>query len=115
MNSYSKQLLDQRDKYADLDDQELNQQPGSLFSAGVDTTSATLQSLVLALVLHPNVQRKAHEEMDQVVGQSRSPVWSDEARLPYLQVSDRFAKKLSWLLILIFPYANGGNHKGNSV
>jgi cytochrome P450 len=70
----------------DLNEQEFNQQPGSLFAAGVDTTSATLQSLVLALVLHPDVQRKAHEEMDRIVGQTRSPTWDDEAKLPYLQV-----------------------------
>jgi Cytochrome P450 len=86
--SYAKQLLEQREKYADLDDHELNSQPGSVFSAGVDTTSATLQSLVLALVLHPDVQEKAHEEMDRVVGQMRSPTWKDEPQLPYLQVGE---------------------------
>ncbi|KAF8578766.1 cytochrome P450 [Ramaria rubella] len=84
-HSYAKQLLEQREKYADLDDQEFNQQPGSLFAAGVDTTSATLQSLVLAMVLHPEVQKKAHVEMDRVVGQNRSPTWDDEKSLLYLQ------------------------------
>lgn len=84
--SYTKQLLEEREKYADLNDQEFNQQPGSVFAAGVDTTSATLQSFVLALILHPHVQKKAQEEMDLVVGQMRSPTWEDEPRLPYLRV-----------------------------
>lgn len=84
--SYTKQLLEEREKYADLTDQEFNQQPGSVFAAGVDTTSATLQSFVLALILHPYVQKKAQEEMDRVVGQMRSPTWEDEPMLPYLRV-----------------------------
>ena len=112
-NSYVKRLLEQRDKHSDLNDQEFNQQPGSLFTAGVDTTSATLQSLILALVLNPEVQRKAHEEMDQVVGESRSPTWDDEARLPYLQVDSRFMK--SFLSLISFYYVNEGDRKGNGV
>ncbi|KAF8522524.1 cytochrome P450 [Gautieria morchelliformis] len=79
-----------RGKYADLDDQEFNQQPGSVFAAGVDTTSATLQSLILALVLHPDVQQKAHEEMDRIIGQTRSPSWDGEPKLPYLQAGLRW-------------------------
>ncbi|KDQ58235.1 hypothetical protein JAAARDRAFT_129298 [Jaapia argillacea MUCL 33604] len=84
-HSYAKQLLENREKYADLDDVEFNGQPGSLFGAGVDTTSATLQSLVLALILNPEVQERVGEELDRVVGSQRSPVWEDEANLPYVQ------------------------------
>lgn len=79
-------MLENRAGFSDLDDIEFNQQPGSLFAAGVDTTSSTLQSFVLALVLHPEVQDKLHREMDEVVGQDRAPTWSDENKLPYLTV-----------------------------
>jgi len=82
---YTREMLEQRDKYSELDDAEFNQQPGSLFAAGVDTSSSTLQSLVLALVLHPESQAKVHEELDRVVGQTRSPTWQDEPNLPYLK------------------------------
>ncbi|KZT20490.1 cytochrome P450 [Neolentinus lepideus HHB14362 ss-1] len=84
-HSYAKLLLENREKYPELDDMEFNGAPGSLFGAGVDTTSATLQSLVLALVLHPEVQRQAHEELDRVVGSGRSPHWDDEEKLVYVQ------------------------------
>lgn len=79
-------MLENRGRFANLDDVEFNQQPGSLFGAGVDTTSSTLQSFVLALVLHPEVQEKLHREIDEVVGRERSPTWDDEESLPYLTV-----------------------------
>ena len=37
------------------------------------------------MTLHPEVQRKAQAEVDQVVGISRLPDFSDEAALPYVQ------------------------------
>jgi cytochrome P450 len=33
------------------------------------------------MVTHPAAQRKAQEELDQVVGSSRSPTWDDEANV----------------------------------
>lgn len=57
----------------------------SLLGAGVDTTSGTLTSTVLALCLFPEVQAKAQAEMDSVLGEARSPTWEDldSGRLPY--------------------------------
>ncbi|KAJ3485910.1 hypothetical protein NLI96_g4615 [Meripilus lineatus] len=40
---------------------------------------------VLALVLHPHVQRKAQEEIDRVVGSQRLPDFGDRDSLPYVQ------------------------------
>jgi cytochrome P450 len=37
------------------------------------------------MILYPEVQRKAQAEIDQVVGNSRLPDFSDEAALPYVQ------------------------------
>jgi len=84
--SYTRDLLESREKYFDLDDVELNQQPGSLFGAGVDTTSSTLQSFILALVSHPECQKLLHDEMDSVIGQDRAPTWDDEKKLVQLEV-----------------------------
>ncbi|KAI5118644.1 hypothetical protein M0805_002564, partial [Coniferiporia weirii] len=36
------------------------------YAAGADTTVSTLNTLILAMVLHPDVQRRAHEELDRV-------------------------------------------------
>src|ERR1700753_1266652 len=87
-------MLERRDRFSELDDTEFNGAPGSLFNAGVDTTSSTLQSMVLAMVLHPEVQAKAQAEIDSVVGFERSPTWEDEESLPYLSVSLSLKKRL---------------------
>jgi cytochrome P450 len=36
------------------------------------------------MVLHPEVVKKAHEELDAVVGNNRLPEFSDESSLPYI-------------------------------
>ena len=52
--------------------------------AGADTTVSSGQALILALGMHPEVQRKAQEELDRVVGTDRLPQMSDKANLPYV-------------------------------
>ena len=37
------------------------------------------------MLLHPEAQRKAHEELDRVVGRDRLPELSDRESLPYIQ------------------------------
>lgn len=37
------------------------------------------------MTLYPEVQKKAHEELDSVVGTDRLPVFEDMDRLPYLR------------------------------
>ena len=37
------------------------------------------------MTLYPEVQRKAQAEIDQIVGNSRLPDFSDEVTLPYVQ------------------------------
>ena len=47
--------------------------------------SATLGTYVLAMLLYPDVQRKAQEEVDSVVGRDRLPRAEDLDKLPYLE------------------------------
>jgi hypothetical protein len=42
-------------------------------AAAVDTTTQTILNFVLAMVLHPEVQKKAQDEIDSVVGTDRLP------------------------------------------
>lgn len=41
-------------------------------------------NLVLAMLKFPEVQRRAQEELDRVVGTSRLPTFDDRERLPYV-------------------------------
>lgn len=57
----------------------------SLMLAGSGTTAATLNYTTMGLALFPEVLKKAHEELDRVVGPNRLPVLEDEQNLPYLR------------------------------
>ncbi|KAI0052367.1 CyP450 monooxygenase [Auriscalpium vulgare] len=62
---------------------------GSLFIAGSDTTTSTLQSMFLMLALHPDVQARAQAEIDAVTGGERMPTFEDRANLPYTSALSR--------------------------
>ena len=48
-------------------------------------TACTLQHFILAMALHPDIQRKAHAQLDLVVGNDRLPDFDDKPSLPYLE------------------------------
>jgi cytochrome P450 len=58
---------------------------GALLEGGSETTALFLQSLVQALVVFPEAQRKAQEEIDRVIGSERVPTLDDIKDLPYVQ------------------------------
>ncbi|KAI0267813.1 cytochrome P450 [Gloeopeniophorella convolvens] len=57
--------------------------PANVFFAGVETTYAVLHTFVLAMVLHPAAQQRAHAELDAVLGRGRLPTHADAPALPY--------------------------------
>ncbi|KAL0404961.1 UNVERIFIED_CONTAM: cytochrome [Sesamum radiatum] len=56
-----------------------------LFIGGTDTSALSLEWGLSELINHPNVLRKAVQEIDSVVGKDRIVQESDLPRLPYLQ------------------------------
>ena len=46
--------------------------------------SGTLTWFMLAMVMYPETQRKAQEEIDAVVGTDRLPTFDDRLNLPYI-------------------------------
>ena len=44
-----------------------------------------LDFFVLAMLLYPDVMRKAQDELDTVVGRSRPPAFEDKKGLPYIR------------------------------
>ncbi|EHK46020.1 hypothetical protein TRIATDRAFT_152285 [Trichoderma atroviride IMI 206040] len=59
---------------------------GIMYGGGADTTVSALTAFTLAMLLFPEVQKKAQEEIDNVIGAnpSRLPRFGDEVRLPYV-------------------------------
>lgn len=47
-------------------------------------TVSSLSSFFLAMVIHPEIQIKAQQELDSVIGGGRLPDFTDRASLPYI-------------------------------
>jgi cytochrome P450 len=63
----------------------------------IQQVAATISTFVLAMVLFPDVQRKAQEEIDRVVGPGRIPSFSDREHLSYLAAV--YKELLRWHVI----------------
>lgn len=48
-------------------------------------TVSAIYSFFLAMTLHPDIQRKAQQEIDSVVGKDRLPSLDDRENLPYVE------------------------------
>ncbi|KAJ3722204.1 cytochrome P450 [Lentinula raphanica] len=57
---------------------------GNMYLAGADTTELTLRSFILAMALHPAIQKKGQEAVDRALGGSRMPTLSDFGTIPYV-------------------------------
>ncbi|KIK93484.1 hypothetical protein PAXRUDRAFT_12637 [Paxillus rubicundulus Ve08.2h10] len=67
------------------DEETIKAVAASVFLAGTETTTSTLLVFLLAMVLNPNVQSKAQEEIDRVIGRDRLPNFDDRPNLPYVE------------------------------
>ncbi|KAG8719499.1 hypothetical protein FRC08_002681 [Ceratobasidium sp. 394] len=56
---------------------------GTLYAAGSDTIVASIMTFILAMILHPEVQKKVQAELDGVLGEKRVPELNDREALPY--------------------------------
>ncbi|KAJ3560779.1 hypothetical protein NP233_g10612 [Leucocoprinus birnbaumii] len=63
---------------------QIKKAASQVFGAASEPTIAGLTTFMLAMLTHPEVQRKAQEEVDSVVGADRLPDFSDRPELPYL-------------------------------
>ncbi|RDB17677.1 O-methylsterigmatocystin oxidoreductase [Hypsizygus marmoreus] len=65
-----------------------------MYCAGAETTWSTLSYFFFAMVLHPECQRRAQDEIDAVIGFGRLPEFNDRLSLPY--VESVFQEVLRW-------------------
>ncbi|XP_063099715.1 cytochrome P450 2D16-like isoform X1 [Cavia porcellus] len=66
-----------------FNDQNLRLLLFELFVAGMGTSAVTLSWALLLMILHPDVQRRVQQEIDEVIGQGRRPEMEDQARMPF--------------------------------
>ncbi|KAF9258225.1 cytochrome P450 [Marasmius fiardii PR-910] len=93
-------VSDHLEKLGELRDQEglsledIKGAAASIFSAGQETSYDTLEAFMLAMLLNPEVQQRAYEEIITTVGQDRFPDLNDRESLPYLELV--FQEVLRW-------------------
>ncbi|KXJ87804.1 cytochrome P450 [Microdochium bolleyi] len=109
--AFNQTMMDAQKKHG-LTDLEVAGLMGNLIGGGVDTTSSTMLSCILAMACFPNVQKKAQEEIDRVVGTERSPSWQDidQNQLPYMTALVK--EVLRWRTVTVLagiPHANTKN------
>lgn len=49
-----------------------------------DTIVSSLGAFIIAMLMNPDVQNKAHDELERVLGPGDLPSFSDEPTLPYI-------------------------------
>ncbi|KIM81633.1 hypothetical protein PILCRDRAFT_821401 [Piloderma croceum F 1598] len=54
------------------------------YGAGADTTVSAITSFILAMVLYPDIQKKAQDDIDRITGGGRLPTFADKTSLPYI-------------------------------
>ena len=84
---------------------------GDLFVAGTDTTATTLKWAILYLMLHPDIQRKIHEELDMVIGRERMPTLEDRKVLPYTEAVLLEIQRIATIVPLSVPHSTAYDTK----
>ncbi|KAF8878002.1 cytochrome P450, partial [Infundibulicybe gibba] len=57
---------------------------GTMYTAGTDTTVATIHAFLMAMMLNQDIQRRAQAEIDAHIGTDRLPTIADRGDLPYV-------------------------------
>ncbi|ESK88115.1 cytochrome p450 [Moniliophthora roreri MCA 2997] len=83
-SSFCSMLIETHDRHG-LDDNTSSWLAAVLYLAGYETTASCMGWLILAMVYFPEVQRKAQEELDRVIGRTRIPTMEDMGDLPYMR------------------------------
>ncbi|PPR01578.1 hypothetical protein CVT24_005869 [Panaeolus cyanescens] len=81
--SFTSRLLSENMDLTSEQEEDIKWSSNAMYGGGADTTVATINSFFLAMLLFPEVMKKAQEELDSVVGRDRLPLFLDRDNLPY--------------------------------
>ncbi|KAF9261476.1 cytochrome P450 [Marasmius fiardii PR-910] len=68
-----------------LSDLDIQMLVSAFMLGGLDSTASIIRWFFARMVVHPDIQRRAQDELDRTVGRSRLPVLDDGKNLPYIQ------------------------------
>lgn len=89
--SFMSRLLEEADTISDPEQRAaeitaIKTTASTMYGAATETSSGTLMVFLLAMIKFPEVQRKAQEEIDRVIGSDRLPGFQDLPNLPYVSL-----------------------------
>ncbi|XP_060244967.1 cytochrome P450 2D3-like isoform X1 [Meriones unguiculatus] len=87
-----------------FNDENLRMVVADLFTAGMVTTSTTLSWALLLMILHPDVQCRVQQEIDEIIGQARRPEMADQARMPYTNAVVHEVQRFADIAPVNFPH-----------
>ncbi|GAW09277.1 cytochrome P450 [Lentinula edodes] len=98
--------LEEMDHKQDLASQEdlIKITAVTAFSGGADTPVSVLGEFILAMLRNPEVQAKAHSELERVLGPGNLPSLNDVGSLPYITAVVRETLRYSPVTPLAFPH-----------
>ncbi|XP_070609850.1 cytochrome P450 2J2-like [Erythrolamprus reginae] len=76
------------------------------FSAGTETTFATLMWALLLLTNHPDIQEKVQKEIEDAFGSSGSISYQDRKKLPYTNAVIHEMQRFKYVLLYGIPRQN---------
>ncbi|XP_028818811.1 cytochrome P450 2B4-like isoform X2 [Denticeps clupeoides] len=76
----------------------------NLFLAGTETTSSTMRYTMMLLIKYPHIQEKMQKEIDDVIGQTRSPTMEDRKSLPFTNAVIHEAQRFLDLVPMGLPH-----------
>ncbi|XP_014648829.1 PREDICTED: cytochrome P450 2D14-like [Ceratotherium simum simum] len=93
-----------RNPETSFNDENLRLVVADLFFAGMVTTSTTLAWALLLMILHPDVQRRVQQEIDEVIGQARRPEMGDQTHMPFTMAVVHEVQRFGDIIPLGLPH-----------
>jgi len=78
-------LLETNQARGSSGEKSVQEMAATAYAAGADTTVSALASFSLAMAVHPDMQKKAQNEIDTVIGTHRLPDFEDRPLLPFIE------------------------------
>ncbi|KAF7374350.1 Cytochrome p450 [Mycena sanguinolenta] len=99
-------MLESNDRH---DEVLIKEVAGASYAAGSDNTVGVLGSFFQAMVLYPDVQKKAQIEIDTIIGTNRLPQFEDRPSLPFVEAVYRELMRWKPVLPLGVPHATAAD------
>ncbi|KAJ3723914.1 cytochrome P450 [Lentinula raphanica] len=76
----------------------------AVYGGGTHAVFFSIRSLIICMLMNPEIQSKAHEQLQKVLGPGDLPTFSDEPSLPYITAIALEAVRLHPVTPLGFPH-----------